>query len=65
MIKQSIYKITVEIKLPFVKMAFKWFQRSLAEAYNIVERTVKWNNRTSYHHKTLIVVADDIGLVKY
>ena len=55
----------VEIKLPFVKMAFKWFQRSLVEAYNIVERTVKWNNRTSYHHKTLIVVADDIRLVKY
>ena len=36
--------------------------RSLIEAYNIVERGVKLNDRTmSLHHKILIDFADNIG----
>ena len=35
------------------------------EAYNIVERRVKLNNKTPFHRKILIAFADNIGLINY
>ena len=33
------------------------------EAYNIVERRVKLNNRVLFHRKIFIVFVDNIGLI--
>ena len=46
-----------------VKITFKWFQRSLIEAYNIAERRIKLNNKTTFHCKILIVFADNVRLI--
>ena len=34
------------------------------EAYNIVGRRMKSNNKTPFHRKILIFFADNIGLIK-
>ena len=39
--------------------------KSYIEAYNIVERRVKSNNKTPLHGKLLIFFADNIGLVNH
>ena len=44
---------------------FKDFKGIFVEAYNIEERRVKLNNRTSFHRKILIAFADNIGLINY
>ena len=46
-----------------LRITFKQFKRSLVEACNIEERTVKLNNRKSFHRKILIVADDNIGLI--
>ena len=46
-----------------LRITFKQFKRILVEAYNIEEKTVKLNNRTSFHRKILIVADDNIGLI--
>ena len=51
MVNQSIYLITVVLKT-----TFKWFQRSLTEAYNIVERKVRPKK---------VILFPEIGLVKF
>ena len=40
-------------------------QGVLKEAYNIVERMMKLNNKMPFHHKILIVFAVNIGLINY
>ena len=56
MTNQSIYQITVVLEITF--------QKSLIEAYNIVERTVRLSNKTTFRPKTLIIFADNIALIK-
>ena len=40
-------------------------QRSLIEAYNIVERRVKLKNNTPFHRKSLMDFADNTALINY
>ena len=47
----SIALLTLEIKNDF---------KGVIEAYNIVERWVKSNNKTPFHRKILIFFADNI-----
>ena len=48
-----------------LKITFKQFLMSLIEAYNIVERRVKLNSKMLLHRKILILLAGNIGLIKY
>ena len=45
--------------------AIERFHYSLIEAYNIVERRVKFNKKTPFYRKIYIIFADKIGLINY
>ena len=58
---KSIYQITI-----IWKITFQQLQRSVIEALcDIIERHVKFSNKTWFYYKILTAFADNIGLINY